>query len=90
MLLREQRDEVHPAVAVQIDRNDVDAAGARIDGVGDEVGCDGFVVRFSRIGDLSGLAPAERRDREIDLAVAVEVGGVDVGDARPAVEPETR
>ena len=51
-------------------------------------GCDGLVVRFSRIGDLPGLAPAERGDREIGLAVAVEVRRFDVGDARPAVEPE--
>ena len=89
VLLREQRDEVHLAVAVQIDRDDVDAA-RRADRscASSNAGCDGFVVRFSRIGDLPGLAPAERGDREIVLAVAVEVGGLDVGDARPAVEPE--
>ena len=38
VLLREQRDEVHVAIVVQIDRNDVDAAGARIDRVADERG----------------------------------------------------
>ena len=34
------------------------------------------------------LAPSERGDCEIGPAVAVEVGGLDIGDARPAVEPE--
>ena len=38
--------------------------------------------------DLSGLAPSEGGDGEIVLAVAVEIGGLDVGDTRPAVEPE--
>ena len=51
-------------------------------------GCDGIGGLVLENRDLPCLAPAERRDREIGLAVAVEVGGLDVGDARPAVEPE--
>ena len=39
-------------------------------------------------GDLPGLAPPERSDREIRLAVPVEVRRIDAGDTRPAVEPE--
>ena len=37
--------------------------------------------------DLPGGVVSERRDGEIELAVVVEVGSLDVGDARPAVEP---
>ena len=42
-------DEVHPAVAVQIDRHQLDAAGARIDRVSRERRLEGLAVRFSRI-----------------------------------------
>ena len=51
-------------------------------------GCEAFVVRVLENRDLPGLAPAEGRHGEVVLAVAVEVGGLDVGDARPAVQPE--
>ena len=88
MLLREQRDEIHLAVAVQIDGNEVDAAGARVDRVGDERRLRRVGGAILEDGDLAGLAPAERGDREIGLAVAVEVRRIDVGDTRPAVEPE--
>ena len=90
MLLREQRHEIHLAVVVQIDGDDVNAPGARIDRMSDE-------IRMRRIGgavledrDLACGAMPERGDHEIGLAVAVEVGGFHVGDARPAVQPEGR
>ena len=38
--------------------------------------------------DLPGLSPPEGGDREIDLAVAVEIRGIDAGNPGPAIEPE--
>src|SRR3982751_2469094 len=37
---------------------------------------------------MAGLAPPEGSDREIGLAVAVEIGRLDVGNPGPPVEPE--
>ena len=75
-------------VAVEIDGNDVDGAGALVDRVIRE----GRLRRARRSvlddRDVAGRAPAERRDGQIVLAVAVEVGRLDVGHARPLVEPE--
>ena len=51
-------------------------------------GCEALVVRFSRIEIVPDLAPAEGGDGEVVLAVAVEVGRLDVGHTRPAVEPD--
>ena len=73
---------------IEIDRDDVDAAGPRIDRVLRERRLGGIRRAVLHDGDLPGLAPAERRDGEIVPAVAVEVRGFDVGDARPAVQPE--
>jgi hypothetical protein len=83
VLLREQGDEVHAAVAIDIDRDDVDAAGARIDRASREGGMGRAERLVLEDGDRARLAPAKRRDGEIELAVAVEVGGVDAGDAAP-------
>ena len=88
VLLREQRDEIHPAVAIEIDWHHLDAAGSRVDRVGDERRLCWIAGAVLQDRDLSGLAPSERRHREIDPAVVVEIGGVDTGDARPAVQPE--
>ena len=88
MLLGEQGDEVHPAVAVQIGGNELDAAGARVDRVGDERRLRRVAGAILEHGDLPGLAPPERGDREIRLAIPVEVRRIDAGDTRPAVEPE--
>ena len=84
-LLREHDDEVHLAVLVEVDRDGMDGAGPRIDQVRREgrVRVVGRAVLEHR--EVADLAPAEGRDREIELAVAVEVRGFDVGDARPAV-----
>ena len=78
VLLGEQRHEVRFAVAIQIDRHHLDAARAWIDRVGRE-------RRLRNVGravfenrDLSGLAPPERGNGEIDLAVAIEVRRADV------------
>ena len=89
MLLREERDEVHLAVAVQIERNDVDPARARVDHVRRaKSGCAAVTVRFSRIVICPLLRQPNAATVKSVLAVAVEVRPLDVGDARPAVEPE--
>ena len=90
VLLREHRHEIHLAVVIQVDGNDVNAAGARIDRVRDEVGLRRIRRAVLQDGDLTRRAPAERGDRQVGLPVAVEVRGFDVGDARPPVEPERR
>jgi hypothetical protein len=87
VLLGEERHEIHLAVVVQVGGNDVNSAGARVD----------RVVRERRLGrvcrpvlqdrDVPGLAPSEGRDREVVLAVSVEIRGFDVRHPGPAVEP---
>ncbi len=54
---------------------------------------DGFfqsVVRFSKICTLARLPVAERADEQIEIAVAVEVRGFDIGDPRQPANPEGR
>ena len=89
MLLREQRDEVHLAVVIEVDGNDVDRPGARIDRVIRE---DRPAWGPSSVFSMIAICPVFRHPNaatsEIVPAIAVEVGGLDVGDPRPAVEPE--
>ena len=88
VLLREQRHEVHLAVVIQIHRNDVNGARAAIDRMSGERRLRHVRRLILEDGDLSRLAMPERGDGEVVLAVAVEVGRLDVGDARPSVQPE--
>src|SRR3954469_16325334 len=74
VLLREERDEVHPAVMIQIDGDDLDAAWPRIDHVRDERRLRGIGGLVLQDRDLARLAPPEGSDREIRLAVAIEIG----------------
>ena len=73
MLLREQRHEIHLAVVIQIDGNDVNAARPRIDGVVGEGRLRGCRRSILENRDPAGLAPPECRDREVVLAIAVEI-----------------
>ena len=51
-------------------------------------GWEGLVGAVLEDRDLPGLSPPERGDREIDLAVAVEIRGIDARNPGPAIEPE--
>jgi hypothetical protein len=88
VLLREQGDEIHTAVTIEIGGRHVNGARARIDGVIGE-------VRLRRAGrpvlqnrELSGLPPSERRNGQVVPAVAVEICGLDARHTGPAVQPE--
>ena len=85
-LLRQHRDEVLDAVLVDVHRHRVNRARPRIDDARDErrLGVVGGVVLEHR--EVADLAPAEGGDGDVERAVAVEVGQLHVGDARPAVE----
>ena len=87
-LLREDGDEVHAAVPVQVDGNGADCSWLRIH----EPRLEGRMRVVDRVvledGEVADLAPAERGHRQVQRAVAVEVGRFDVGHARPAVERE--
>ena len=81
VLLRDQRDEIQLSVLVQIDRDDVNCARARIDDVRDERR---LAERSSLVfedRDVPCRPPPECGDRKIGLAVAVEIARFDVGDA---------
>ena len=87
VLLREQRDEVHLPSWLR-SAGTMWMAPERGSMVWlTKSGCDGFVVRFSTIVTVPASASRTRRPPD-RLAVAVEVGGLDVGDARPVVEPQ--
>ena len=89
VFLREQRDEVHVAVVIQVDREHMDAArraGRSVCFV--NAGWVGTAVVFSMNRDSPVFRHPNAATSEIVAAVAVEVSGFDIGDARPSVEPE--
>ena len=84
VLLREQRDHVGTSVAIDIGRNRVDGARARIE----RPALEGRrrAVRRSPLEQqqASCLSPPECRDDEIEIAIAIEVLRFDIRDARQA------
>jgi hypothetical protein len=87
VFLRQERDEVHLSVLVQVGRDDVDRAGARIDHVLGEGRLRGFVVRFS----MTETRPVLRQPNAAtarSFQPFPPKSRLDVGHARPAVEPE--
>ena len=86
MFLRQHRDHVHPAVAVDIAGDCAHGAWSRIDRERRE-------RRTAPIGGAvlenlhaAGLPIAKGADQQIEVAVAVEIGGLDVRDTRQTAD----
>ena len=81
-LLRDEGDEVRLAVLVEVRDRHVDPAGPRVDRVALELRL--LPVRGHVLVDEDAAhgVPAEGGRHEVEVAVAVEVGGLDVGGAR--------
>src|SRR5690606_35687757 len=94
VLLSDDGDEIGTPVAVEIDDGDVDRAGAAIDRLLLETRLHALFGDVLEIEDLADATPSEDRRDEIEIAVAVEIGGADVRDAaeplgdRPLLEDE--
>ena len=87
VMLGEEGDEVRMAVAIEVGHRDVDGPAARVDlALHEDRGAivGGAVLEQEH---PSRRAPAEGGDDEVEVAVAVEVGGLDVRDARAARRP---
>ncbi|OLC53222.1 MAG: hypothetical protein AUH92_06445 [Acidobacteria bacterium 13_1_40CM_4_69_4] len=84
VLLRDERQEVGAFVAVEVRHGHMDRSRPRIDRVADEdrvLPLPGPVLQQEH---AAHLAPAELGHHEIEVAVAVEIGGLDVGHAPEA------
>jgi hypothetical protein len=82
VLLRQERHDVGLAVAVDVHDRHVDRTGPRIDRVALELRAGpvrGLVLVHE---DSADRVPAKRRNRQVEVAVAVEVGRLHVGGAR--------
>src|SRR5262249_40205272 len=88
VLLCEECNEIHLAVPIQVGRDDVDTTWPRVDDVPDELRpCRDRCSIFVHCA-LPRRVPSECCDGEIVLSVAVEVGGLNVSDSWPVVQPE--
>ena len=78
MLLRLQRDEIGAAVVVQVANRDIAGPGAAVQHARFEVGV--RVVRGAvlQVQNRAGVVVAEHPHDQVQFAVAVEVGGLDV------------
>ena len=87
-LLGDERYEVRSAVAIQVDDGDVARAVAGVEGDADEFGgAVGGPLLFQQ-EDLAGGVPAEDGDDEVEVGVAVEVGGLNVAHTSQAREDD--
>jgi hypothetical protein len=86
VLLREQRDEIDAPVAIQIDRRHGDRARPRIDHLRLELRASPVGGLVDEHRDVPDLAPAERADDQVEIAVAVHVRGFGVCNSRKAIQ----
>src|SRR5437868_4189570 len=81
VFLTDQGDKIRPAVVIEIAYRHVNSAVPRIHDMRHEHGPGPVGGAIFKIGDLSAVPPAEDGHDQVELAVAVEVGDLDVGDA---------
>ena len=86
VLLADEGDEVGLAVAVQVADRHVNGPVPLIHGVRHEHRLRPVLRPVLQVEDLPAFAPAEDRDHQVELAVAVEVGRLHVGHAPHAFE----
>src|SRR3712207_1405097 len=90
MVLGDEGDQVESAVTVHLDRNRMDAAGSLVDHVRLEGQWRVGGRTVFEAGELSAGSPPECGDRQVRLAVLVEIARPNVGHTGPSLECERR
>src|SRR5262249_25830065 len=90
VFLSDEGDEVGFTVAVKVGDRDVNRSVTRIHNMGNELRMVPVGGAVFENGDVAALEPAEDGNDKVQLTVAVEVGGLHIGDAAHALEQGDR
>src|SRR5207253_4373185 len=90
VFLADQGDEIGPPVSVEIADRDMNRAMPLIQDMRHKHGLGPVSRAVFQVRDLSGVSPAEDSNNQIELAVAVEIRGLNIGHAADAGEERDR
>src|SRR5262249_32947228 len=90
VLLTDEGDKIRPAIFIQIADRDVDRAMAVVEDVRRELRLRPVRGPIFQVDDFAGEPPAENANDQVQLAVAVEIRGLNIGDSADSLKKVDR